>query len=187
MPDRSDSQIIADYLNGDKQSLDVLFKRYLKPIYSFIYGYIGNAQDAEDIAQEAFVKVWRNLRKFDQGKNFKTWLFTIAKNICLDFFKKKKTIPFSAFDNEEGDNTIAETIADPAPLPQELLEKGGLARMLNLAMKKLSPKYRAVLLLYYNDHFNFREIAEILDEPLHTVKSRHRRALIQLRGFIIEK
>lgn len=186
MSNRSDSRLVADYLKGDKQALDILFRRYLKPVYSFIYGYVGNAQDAEDIVQDVFVKTWRNLKKFDLQKNFKTWVFTIAKNTCLDFLKKKKRIPFSALDDEEGNNTIAETLADPAPLPQELLEKADLARILNSAMEKLSPKYRAVLLLYYNDHFNFREIAEILDEPLHTVKSRHRRALIQLRGLLIE-
>ena len=182
--DRSDSQLIADYLGGDEKSLEVLFGRYLKPIYSFTYRYVGGGQDAEDVAQEVFVKVWRNLKKFDQQKSFKTWVFSIAKNTAIDFLKKKKAIPFSEFENDEGENMITETLADPSPLPSELLEKAGMAQVLNAAMDKLSPKYRMVLFLRYNDHFNFREIAESLDEPLHTITSRHRRALIKLKELL---
>ena len=181
---RSDQQLIADYLAGDEKSLEILYGRYLKPIYSFVYRYVGGGQDVEDVTQDAFVKVWRNLKKFDQNKSFKTWIFSIAKNTAIDFLKKKKTIPFSEFENEYGENMITETLADPSPLPHELLEKAGMAQILNSAMEKLSPKYRMVLFLRYNDHFNFREIAESLGEPLHTITSRHRRALIKLKELI---
>src|SRR3989344_4768476 len=165
---RSDSQLITDYLAGNEKSLEVLFERYLKPIYSFTYRYIGGGQDSEDVTQEVFVKVWRNLKKFDQEKSFKTWIFSIAKNASLDYLKKKKAVPFSEFDTEEGGNRLTDTLADPSPLPLELLEKAGMERMLNEAMEKLSPQYRMVLFLRYNDHFNFREIAESFGEPLHT-------------------
>src|SRR3989344_2314066 len=131
---KSDHELISNYLNGDQESLEVLIRGYLKPIYSFVYGYAGNSQNAEDIAQETFVKAWRNLKKFDQGKSFKTWIFQIAKNTAIDFFKKKKAIPFSEFENEDGENTITETLADPSPLPNELLEKAGMAQALTSAL-----------------------------------------------------
>jgi RNA polymerase sigma-70 factor (ECF subfamily) len=181
---RSDQQLVSDYLSGDEKLLEVLFGRYLKPIYSFIYRYVGGGQDAEDVTQEAFVKAWRNLKKFDQKKSFKTWIFSIAKNAAIDFLKKKKAIPFSEFENEEGENIITETLSDPSPLPHELLEKAGIAEMLNATMEKLSPKYRMVLFLRYNDHFTFREIAEIFGESVNTVKSRHQRALVKLREIL---
>jgi RNA polymerase sigma-70 factor, ECF subfamily len=183
---RSDEQLIADYLTGSEESLEILVHRYLKPIYSFIYRYVGNEQEAEDVAQETFVKVWRNLKKFDQQKSFKTWIFHIAKNTAFDYLKKKKAIPFSEFENEDGENLITETLADPSPLPSELLERAGMAQILNSAMERLSPKYRMVLFLRYNDHFTFREIAESLKEPLDTVKSRHRRALTMLKKLLPE-
>lgn len=186
MQDHSDQQLIANYLAGDEQSLELLIKRYLKPIYSFVSRYVGNGQEAEDITQEVFVRVWRNLKKFDQNKSFKTWIFSIAKNTAIDFFKKKKSIPFSEFENEKRENMITETLADPSPLPQELLERADMAQMLNSAMEKLSPKYRMVLFLRYNDHFNFREIAESLGEPENTIRSRHRRALIMLKKILEE-
>ena len=184
---RADDQLIADYLKGDEESLEILIKRYLKPIYSFVYRYTGSGQDAEDITQEVFVKVWRNLKKFDQQRSFKTWIFAIAKNTSIDLLKKKKAIPFSEFENEAGENMITETLADPSPLPHELLEKAGMAQMLTSAMDTLSPKYRMVLFLRYNDHFNFREIAESLGEPLNTIKSRHRRALVNLKDLLSDK
>ena len=184
--DRSDQQLIASYLAGDEKSLEILFGRYLKPIYSFVYRYVSGAHDVEDITQEVFVRIWRNLKKFDQNKSFKTWIFSIAKNAAIDFLKKKKAIPFSEFENEEKENILIETLADPSPLPQELLERTDMKRVLNAAMEKLSPKYRMVLFLRYNDHFNFREISESLGESLHTITSRHRRALIKLKKLLTE-
>ena len=138
--------------------------------------------------------MWKNIKKFDPQKKFKTWLFSIAKNAAIDFLRKKKTIPFSKFssrgrsnfngENEAGENVIYETLSDPAPLPDELLERADIAQMLASAMDKLSPKYRMVIFLRYNDHFTFREIAESLEESLNTMKSRHRRALVKLRQIL---
>ncbi len=208
--DRLDQQLVADYIAGDEKSLEILIKRYLKPIYSFVCRYIGNSQDAEDITQEVFMKVWRNLKKFDQQKSFKTWIFSIAKNTSIDWIRKKKAIPFSNFENEEGKNLLTETLADSAPLPNEIFERACISEMLNTAMSQLAPKYRMVLFLRYNwqrgrnesslsfrpsepirgfaynDHFNFREIAEAFGESIHTTKSRHRRALIQLKKLLTE-
>ncbi len=183
----SENELIADYLDGDEQSLELLIGQYLKPIYSFVSRYVGNSQEAEDITQEVFVRVWRNLKKFDQEKSFKTWIFSIAKNASLDHLKKKRAIPFSEFDQADGGNLVTDALADPAPLPLALLERADMAKMLNVAMEKLSPQYRMVLFLRYNDHFNFREIAESLGEPLHTIASRHRRALIKLKEILTEQ
>jgi len=184
MKNYSDEQLIADYLAGNEKSLEILIKRYLKPIYSFVYRYVGKEQEAEDITQETFVRAWRHLKRFDRNKSFKTWIFAIAKNVSLDFLKKKKTIPLSKFENEEGENKLIETFVDPSPLPQEILEKADMGKMLNMAMEKLSPSYRMVLFLHYNDHFTFREIAEIFGEPLNTIKSRHQRAILILRKML---
>lgn len=188
-----DNQLIADYLAGDEESFQILVRAYLKPIYSFVYRYVGSTQDAEDVTQEVFVKVWKNLDSFDQQRSFKTWIFIIAKNASIDFLKKsrfasggRKTVPFSQFENNTGENSLTRTLTDPAPLPDELMERASVAHVLSLAMEKLSPRYRMVLFLRYNDHFTFREIAESLEEPLHTVKSRHRRALIILKKFLME-
>ncbi len=187
MTNEDEKILIKKYLQeSDEKSLEFLIQAYLKPIYGFVFRYAGNPDDAEEITQETFVKVWRHLKKFDHNKSFKTWLFSIAKNTALDFVKRKKTIPFSAFDQEgeDGENLLAETLADPAPLPLEILEQEGIAQMLESATSRLSPKYQMILFLHYQGHFTFQEISEILDEPIDTIKSRHRRALIILRKLL---
>jgi len=186
MQKSNDEQFIRQYLGGDEKSLEILIKQYLKPIYGFVYRYVGSAADAEDITQEVFVRMWRNLKKFDRQKKFKTWLFSIAKNASIDFLKKKKVLPFSSFENEMGDNTVINKLVDPTPLPDEIFEQKDIANMLNTAIEKLSAKYRQIIFSRYNGHFTFREIAKFLNEPLHTVKSRHRRALIILKKFLTQ-
>jgi len=183
----SDKQLVSNYLKGDEKSLEILIKRYLNPIYSFIYYYINNQEEAEDITQEVFIKVWRNLKKFDQSKNFKTWIFSIAKNTCVDKTRKKqKEIPFSKFENKNGKNTVLETIVDKSLLPNNILEKKETIKLLNSKIKKLSKKYRQVLILKHNEGLTFQEISNILKEPVNTIKSRYRRALLHLKEIIIE-
>lgn len=180
----SDEQLIANYLKGDEKSLEILVKQYLKPIYSFVYHYVGEAGEAEDVTQEVFARLWQNIKKFNPQKSFKTWIFSIAKNAAIDFLRKKKAVPLSDFEDEKGENFLAETLADSTPLPDELFDQQDLAQKLTVAINKLSPKYRLALLLRYNDHFTFQEMAECLGEPLDTIKSRYRRALIILRKLL---
>lgn len=181
----SDPQLVAEYLSGDQKALEFLFSRWLGPIYAFLYRRLGNAPDAEDAAQETFVKCWRNLKKFDQTKSFKPWIFRIAHNTAVDFLRKKKMPVFSQLDSgaEEAER-FEETLADPSPLPAELYERKNLAEELARAVASLAPAYRDVLFLHYNDHLTFQEIAETLDEPLNTVKSRHLRALVALKKLL---
>ena len=180
----NEEELIIRYLKGDEKALEALIQRYLKPIFGFIFQYLGNQNDTQDLVQEVFLKVWQNLKKFDRHKNFKAWTFKIAKNTVIDFLRKKKTIPFSAFENEDGENQIIDNLSDPAPLPDELFDRQDLADFLDKTLNQLPPKYREVLYLYYQDHFNFREIAELLEEPVDTIKSRHRRGLIVLRKLL---
>ncbi len=190
MENSSDQRLIKKYLKGDKASLEILIKKYLKPIYFFVYKYVGNVEEAEDITQDVFVKTWRNLKKFDRQKNFKTWIFSIAKNTSIDFIRRKKTVPFSELliQRKDGteENDFLEKIIDPSLTPNDSLERKSIAETFKQAIDKLFPKYRAVLLLRYNNNFTFREIAESLGEPLNTVKSRYRRALILLRKLLFE-
>jgi RNA polymerase sigma-70 factor (ECF subfamily) len=183
MSDNNDEQLISQYLKGDGKSLEFLIQRYLKPIYSFVYHYVNNEADAEDITQEVFVKVWRNIRKFNSQNKFQTWLFVIAKNTAIDFLKKKKPILFSEINNSHFNNLL-ENITDTRFLPDEAFEDSETKKALNSAIDELSPTYRVVFNLRYYNQFSFRQIAESLGESINTVKSRYRRALLSLRTIL---
>lgn len=186
MTDFNDEQLVERYLKGDAQALEELIKKYSQIIFGFVYRYLQDVQETENITQEVFVRVWKNIKKYDCSKSFKTWIFTIAKNASLDQIKKKKNIPFSKFDNEEGDNFLTESLTDVSPLPDEILHQKDIADKLNGAINQLSNKYSVVLILHYYHQFTFKEISEILEEPLDTVKSRHRRGVIMLKNTLTD-
>lgn len=184
MQNCTDQQLVKNYLKGDEKALDLLVKRYLKPIYRFVYKYSQTSQNAEDIAQETFLKVWKNIKKYDNKKSFKAWVYTIAKNTALDYLKKKNPVLFSQFEKQDGKNTFVENIKDLTDLPDTIAEKNSIKDMLGSALKNLSKNYQSVLTLYYTENMNFREIAEVLGESINTIKSRHRRGLVLLRARI---
>lgn len=176
-----DKKLIQQYLKGDERSLEILVERYLKLIYGFVYKNVGDQAVAEDITQEVFVKVWKNIRKFDQNKNFKPWIFQIAKNTSIDFLRKKKTIPFSKFEDEKGQNFLVENfIAKPLNLIDNLSNK----RVLLTAMEGLNEKEQKIINLRHGEGMSFKEIADIFEESINTIKSRYRRTLLSLRKNI---
>ena len=174
----ADNKLIQRYLKGDAKALDILIENNLKMIYSFVYKNVGDQSNAEDITQEVFVKVWKNLKKFDQKKDFKPWVFQIAKNTSIDFLRKKKSIPFSRFENEKGQNLLVDNIA---AAPANLIEKLSDKKTIASAVGKLNEKERNLINMRHEQGLSFREIAERLNESINTVKSRYRRALLNLR------
>ncbi len=179
----SDNDLIASAQKGDQSALDVLIKRYLKSIYNFIYRFLNEKHEVSDLTQEVFIKVWKNISKFNPRKNFKTWLFVIARNTTFDYLKKKKDLPFSAFFDQEKNENFLESIPETISLEEEIQQLESKEN-LNLAIEKLPTPYQVILNLYYKNDFNFREIAEILKESFNTIKSRHRRALLMLKDIL---
>ncbi len=180
-----DAKLIAAFIKGDGESFTALVDRHMSTVYKFTYRYVGNADATNDIVQDVFIKVWKNIKKFDIEKNFKTWLLTIAKNTALDAVKKKKAVLFSAIEGGEIDiDTFLAPHVDSPALPDELLQKKQTKAELDHILQELGPSYRSVLLLRYVEHLKFREIADMLQEPIDTIKSKHRRALIQLRKIL---
>jgi len=178
---KTDQQLVADYLDGEEKALDELISRYLKAVYNFIYRITNSFEEAEDIAQETFLKTWKNLKKYNQEENFKTWLFTITRNTTIDWLRKKKDIKLSDFEDYEGENVLTNTLADKNPLPNELAIKSEQKRKLDKVLSKMPVIYREVLLLHYYEDLTFDEIGKILGKPLNTVKSQHHRALSAIK------
>ena len=185
--EKTDHDLIVASLAGDNGSFAGLVERYAGAVYKFSYRYVRNGPDAEDIAQEAFLRVWKNLKKFDQSKNFKTWLFAIAKNASFDLLKKKRMMPFSLIGDEE--DAVEAALAPYVTVPNtsaETFDRDLLKKNFSVALAKLPSHYRDVMVMRYTNNLKFREIAERLHKPIDTVKSRHRRGLALLRSIVVE-
>ena len=187
----TDEQLIRAYVSeGNEDALATLIARHTGAIYHFVYRLVKDRQEAEDITQETFVKVWRNLKRYIHDTSFTPWLFTIARNTTLDHLRKKKMLVFSELTqslSEDADNAVPfeETLPDEQPLPQELLASNETATLLSTALDALPFVYREVLVLRYKEDFSFGEIATILGRPENTVKSQCRRGLQQLREKLL--
>ncbi len=174
-----DYELINKYLKGEQDALKMLIDKYTSSIYNFTIRFVG-IDNAPDVTQEVFIKVWKNLKNFDNDKaQFKTWLFVIARNTITDFLRKKKMVLFSSLDKEE--ENFAESIEDDALLPDEILNNIQDKKELYKLVSELPNNYKLVLTLYYQEDMTFKEIGEVLGKPINTVKSYHHRALCILK------
>ena len=126
----SDKLLAQEAQHGNPEAMEVLVNRYLKMVYALAYRMVLSKEDAEDISQQVFLKAWKNLKRFDPKKNFKAWILQIAQNTTIDFLRRKKSIPFSRFEDDQGRNILYETLEDPAPLPPEIFKRKALAQEL---------------------------------------------------------
>ncbi len=185
MPDEpSDAELIEAIREGDDSALDTLVARHLPAVYAFCLRFTGNADDAQDAAQETFLKAWRSLGRFDTKKSFRTWLFAIARNAATDLMRKRRHVPFSFFDSADQDTSIADTIPDEEPTADELFDERTRTEDVRTALETLKPRERLILSMRYEEEFSFEEIAQVLRIPAATVRSLHRRALATLRMML---
>ena len=182
----SDEEIIALSKGNEQEALKLLIGRYTSSLFNFT-ARLSNRNDAPDIVQDVFIKTWKNLRNFDPTRaSFKTWIFTIARNTTTDFLRKKRSLLFSDIQtDDENINSFAENIPTDDLLPDLALEKLEDAQFLNDTLDKLRLDYKEVLILHYQEEMTFEEIGKVLGKSLNTVKSQHRRALIELRKMLV--
>jgi RNA polymerase sigma-70 factor (ECF subfamily) len=172
----TDAQLIENCQNGEKSSFRLLVDRYKNRAYTVAYRIIGDASEAEDIAQEAFISAYKAIDKFDLDRSFKPWITRIVTNLSIDHLRKKslKTVPLDSLDFgvEENDSLI--DVRYPNPL--EMAEMSELQDLVENLIIQLPANYRAVVTLYYNEDFTYSEIADTLDMPMGTVKTYLHRA-----------
>ncbi len=168
---------------GDLAAFNDLIRRYEKQVYNFAYRLTGNYDDANDVAQDAFLRVFNAIGSFRGDASFSTWLFRITTNVFLDERKRAKAHPHASLDEylELDESTVTRQIEDPAPLPDAVLEEAERAQILQQAIGDLPEYQRAMVTLYHGQQKSYEEIAEIMDLPIGTVKSRLNRARLALK------
>ena len=167
---------------GDQKAFEQLVLQYQKPVYNLALRMAGNADDAFDLAQEAFLRAWRALPQFKFESSFSTWLYRLTSNVCIDFLRQKKRskVVSLSFVNED-DETEEYDRPDPAPGPEARTITSAEHEEVARALNSLEPEYREALTLCAIHGMSYIEIAEALGVPTGTVKSRISRAREKMR------
>ncbi|KXH80841.1 RNA polymerase sigma factor SigW [Sporosarcina sp. HYO08] len=176
---------INEVLKGDQDAFEEIVTLFQHRLYHLCYRMLGNAQEAEDIAQEAFVRAYMNIHSFDQKRKFSTWIYRIATNLCIDRIRKKK--PDYYLDAEvpgtEGLDMYSQ-LAAAGELPEDEVVKMETQERIQYEINRLPDKYRSVIILRYIEELPLQEIADVLEMPLGTVKTRVHRGREALRKQI---
>ncbi len=171
--------LISRARGGDREAFGALVEQYRDNVYRLAYRMCGNAYDADEAAQEAFVAAWRALPNFRGDAKFSTWLYRLTTNAAIDVMRREKR------HQTVGDGEMVD-LADDADSPQETVERTEQQEAVQKALATLSEEYREVLLLRYMEELDYAEIAEVLQLPSGTVKSRINRAKAALKTALLK-
>jgi len=182
-----DTEILRRCLTGDEQAYRQIVARYQRQVYSLALRVVRQAEDAEDLTQETFVRMFRALDRYDSSRPFGAWLFTIASRLCIDHLRRQRLRPISLVQLEPGsEEEYTIEVVDPAPRPDEVAARAEEERRTRALIDALPPHYRIVVLLRHQHDLSYDEIAEALHLPLGTVKARIHRARALLKRHLEE-
>ncbi len=176
-PREAEREAIEACRRGEREAFDRLVERYQRDIYRLCYRYVNDHEDANDLAQEVFIKAWRAIGRFRGESSFSTWLYRIAVNSCLNFRALRRPVM----------QELPETLVDPVPGAGVRLEKDDEARRVRAAVRRLPDKQRATLILKIYHELTHEEVAEILGSTAGTVKANLFHALGNLRRLVGEE
>ena len=176
-----DSKLARRVQKGDRQAFDLLLARYERPIFSFIYNFFRNRALCEDLTQETFLRAFRFIRSFRPKDKFSTWLFSIAKNLCIDELRKIQKGSTVDIDAVNPDSLVSEEGIAQNPLLSSISIQEG--EILHQAITKLPEKYRTCILLFYFNDLSYEEISRVMKISLSNTKIllfRGKRMLLEL-------
>ena len=175
----TEAQLIAEAKAGDKESFSLLVEKYQKPVFSVCYRMLGTPTAAEDAAQEAFIRAYLALDRYDPERSFATWILSIASNYSIDQLRKKKVTILSM--DSEKHAWLAPP--DPGPSPEKAALEKEKSALVQSILAELNETDRAAVVLQYWHEYSYEEIAETLDLSSSAVKSR----LFRARKLMAEK
>ena len=166
----NESEWLINAQDGDSQAFTFLMEAYEKPVYNLCYRMLGNAQDAEDAAQETFLRAYLSLRRYDSNRSFATWLLSIAAHYCIDQIRKRKIQIVSMEELPVPD------LPEPSPGVEVNLGRKEEQKKIRAVLADLDPLDRAAIVMFYWYDFSYEEICQALSMSMSALKSRMHRA-----------
>lgn len=175
--------------SGDIGAFEQLVENYQKKVFNIALRMIGNYDDAGDLTQEVFIRVFKSIKSFKEQSSFSTWLYRITTNVCLDELRKRKNKKVISLDEELklDDSEVKRQIESDDPSPEETAEKEELKKIIKKAINDLTEEHRVVIVLRDIQGFSYEEISRIINCPEGTVKSRINRARQALKELLKSK
>ncbi len=185
---QSDTLVIARARRGEEAAFAELLRRYRAPIFNLCLRMLKNRDDAEDVAQDVFIKVFSMLERYDERYAFRSWLFKIAANQCIDFIRKNrvKLLRLDEPVQYKGEE-IERQLPDNGPAPDQELESSEIGKILREITDELPPHYRAMIVLRHQEQLSYEEIARLMELPLGTVKARIHRARAMMKEKLTKR
>ncbi len=180
MIDKSDIELISEFKNGDQEAFNTLVKKYQKKVYWIARKMLGNHDDADDVVQDVFVKVYRSLNDFRQDSSFYTWLYRVTVNFSISALRRKKIIEWIKFD----DAFPAVTKIHDENNPLSGLENKEMNTLLDKAIEKLPNKQKQVFILRYYNELPYEEISKILRTSVGGLKANYFHALKNIKKYL---
>jgi RNA polymerase sigma-70 factor (ECF subfamily) len=188
----SDEELMEAFQRGDTHAFERLLKKHRKPVFNFIHRQVNHEATAEDLMQEVFLRVIKGAPTYKRQAKFTTWVYTIARNLCVDHTRRAKHRKAASLDqpvgreDKERSSTMGDMVADKGPQVDRQVIGRELQGRLQLAIAALNEEQREVFLMREYLNLPFKEIADIVGVPENTVKSRMRYALDRLRQSLEE-
>jgi RNA polymerase sigma-70 factor (ECF subfamily) len=177
----TESEWIRLAIQGDQDAFGRLVTAYQTPVYNLTYRMLGNAAEAEDAAQETFLRAYTHLRRYDPARSFKTWLLSIASHYCIDRLRRRR-INWMELEDEIAE---AENLAPNSPNPVGVVIQREREESMQVLLAQLSPTDRAAVSLRYWYDYSYEEIANTLDLTVSAVKSRLHRSRKQMAKMLV--
>jgi RNA polymerase sigma-70 factor (ECF subfamily) len=184
--DLSDERLVEIALDGDEDAYGVIVRRYQRRLTAFLSQLVGDMELARELSQEAFVRAWSALERFDPRYRFSTWLFRIAHNLGIDHLRRRRLHTMPLYRTDSDGDEVEVVIADAAKDPLGHLENRALASELREVIEGLRPEYRELVLLRHFAGLSYQEIADFMEMPLGTVKNKLFRAHSVLRSALAD-
>jgi RNA polymerase sigma factor (sigma-70 family) len=177
----ADGRLLVSARRRDPAAFEMLVRRHQAHLYNFCFRMLGQSDDAADVAQDTFIQLYGNLGKLNEREPLTPWLFRVARNRCIDLLRRRRTVPLEPSDTNSDDPNITHEPATDDPLPDELVERADLQRLLGEAIARLPTMYAEVVALRYAADRSFAEIGIILDCDEGAARVRFHRAKALLR------